>query len=323
MKKIYIIILILIAIFIGFYIFKNSSFNKNTIYSVPDTIGINPGDGMKMDLGRQGFSFSISPSGRYLLFLEKANNYPDIVDSPNTNLVLKDLYNNKIQKIKVSELMFSVDFSKDCWTIDEKFCYDRLTPTHNNYTRSYIITEPEFTYVESELMPGNTNDHIIKKFDSNYCSDCPSKNTVDSIINKISLSKGDTFLNSSNYTISKLGNLFYINEQLKTVSINIINTSTMEEKEIFSTKALSNVCFDHLAISPDETKIAFSRQTECGLWGGYLELHIFDIEKNEDINYGQIDLGLASFSWSPNSKNLYFVSYTNDKSSELKKIDLK
>lgn len=328
MKKLYIIVLVLIAIVLGFYFFNNSSLNKESvIYSIPNTIGIIPGDGMKMDLGRRGFSFSISPSGEYLLFLEQAKNNSDIIndpESPNTNLVLIDLFNNKIQKIKVSQLMFSVGFSKDCWTIDEKFCYDRLAPTHNNYTRAYITTEPEFAYIESKLMPGNTNDHIIEKFDSNYCSDCPSKNILDSIANKILPIKGDTFLSVGNYTISKLGNLFYINEkQLKNISINVIDTSTIVEKEIFSTQKLENVCFDNLAVSPDETMIAFSRQTKCGLYHVDPELHIFDIGKNKDINYGQIDLALASFSWSPDSKGLYFISSTNDKSNELKRIDLK
>jgi Tol biopolymer transport system component len=96
----------------------------------------------------------------------------------------------------------------------------------------------------------------------------------------------------------------------------------MIEKQIFSTNAMSDVCLRQLAISPDETKIAFSRETQCGNVHTTPEVHIFDIIKNKDENLGNINIsGVSQFSWSPNSKSLYFIVYTGE-SSVLEKVDV-
>jgi hypothetical protein len=274
-----------------------SIFTNNTgkPTKIPGTEAIFAGNGMSGGSGYQ-FTFSISPNGKYLLFLKgDGNGSPQYPQS--TNLVLQDLVNNTTKEIPVANSYFTMGFTKDCWTADEKYCAQHTFAPDNFYDDAYVTTNPEFIFT-----PDNFRNATSNKYGNdvrNLCSDCQSKSIVDATVSKIINSKGESYLAIRDFAIGKSGKAYYSNPGTTHHEgiIYVLDPATMIEKQIFSTNAMSDVCLRQLAISPDETKIAFSRETQCGNVHTTPEVHIFDIIKNKDENLGNINIsGVSQFS---------------------------
>ncbi len=322
MKKIFIMIVAVVIFIVGFLFIKNilQSTSLGKPVKISDTEGIFPGNGISGNNGYQ-FTFSISPSGKYLLFLqgdgEGSSQYPQSV-----NLVLKDLENDTLQQLPLSDYpTVSMGFSKNCWTEDEKYCEEDSLNYYRFGDKPRLVINPElkFTSDNSTISSDTYTDS-----ERNLCSDCPLKSIFDATVDKINEVKGENYLALRNFTIGKSGKAYYNNSNTHTgAMLYVLDPTTMIERQIFATKASSDICLSQLAISPDETKLAFSRQTNCGGYSTTPEVHIFDLENNKDLNLGKINIsGVSRFTWSPDSKSLYFVSHSNN-SSVLKRVYIK
>lgn len=307
------IIIILIFLLILVLIFISGSLRKKVVYEkIPSTEGIHSGSGINGD--HNDFTFTISPSGKNLLFLKGNPSY----NQNNLFLVSKDLKKGTLEQVQMaytenSFLGMQVGFSKKCWTIDEKFCIQDTFADNNYYTHAYVSTSPTLKYTESTLKTKMQDIDFI----GGNCSDCALPSIIENTLNIFKSKFGEKSMISNSYSIGRSGKMYYrlfpddggVNE------IKIFNPISQANDVVFSSKSNPDKnCWDLLSISPDENKLAYINSKGCGAPAMGNDLHIFYLVTKRDANYGdEKDISLVSdLSWSPNSKELYFVGGGKD-----------
>ncbi len=311
-KIIIFIILIIIIISLIIFVYKkpvNAKFEK-----IIGTEGIHSGMGKSGN--ENGFTFTISPSGNYLLFLK---GQPTSSRDNDFALVFKDLKKGITQQIPMgysvsygdsSFLEIQTRFSKKCWTIDEKSCIDEDSPDNNSYTHAYVDFSPKLKYTGSKLKTSAQRVEAPAPVIEKNCSDCAPTDIEDSTLKAYISKFGEKSLIGLSYSIGKSGVIYSSPfPEKNSDNIQVFDPITGISNILFSFPN-NKGCWSSLTISPNENKIAYINSKGCslGLSMGY-DLHIFDLVTKKDTNYGdKEEISLSSdLLWSPDSKALYFI----------------
>ncbi len=247
--------------------------------------------------------FSISPSGRYILFRKNTTEYEDPLIPNSSMLALRDMQLQTTKDLPV-DWQLVMGLKKDCWTKDEKYCYEAVYPMHTNYTQGYVSLGSELSYTNGSIRKQSIPESELDKLTEGSCSDCVSRKIINATLEKAKQYRIFSFV------VGKSSKLYTSLSNEKN-SISIFNPKDSSIKKIFS-DSNKNACINQLSISPDEKKLAFVRTIDCEGFSRGDELHVFDITTGTDKNYGNKEvLSFSEFSWSPDSQFLYYLKAIN------------
>lgn len=304
------IIAIVIIFGIGFLFFGNSTdrISSSKLIPVIQTKDID---------ANSEFQFTISPNGKWLIYLKTE---PE-------ELVILNLIDFKKSKLDLTDIeytWFSLN-ANECWTQDSKYCvYPSLALNHKSISHPQLIIDindgnkPKLVRQESYKSTENYISYVDLQPDLLFsCSDCVSsaiKKNEKSLMqmqpyveSHLYFSTGNEVNHDSSNIISHDKNKIYFQQGRRTKETILyeFDIPTQKNKKLHSFSATLRDCatIDRLRLSPNQKHLAMQVSYGC-TWITPPELYIANLDTGELVSVAKNVY--YDMHWGSHSQRLYF-----------------